>query len=67
MLLIRCVNSGLRACPGQQFALANVAYILTRILQEFQDVKSRDDRPWKENFGLTLCNLNGVHVAFTPA
>lgn len=60
-------HRGLRACPGQQIALAVVAYVLTRILQEFKDIQSRDERPWKEGLGLTMYNANGVHVAFTPA
>lgn len=67
LLLTRPSHRGLRACPGQQIALAVVAYVLTRILQNFKDIQSRDERPWKEGLGLTLYNANGVHVAFTPA
>jgi cytochrome P450 len=61
------LNRGPRVCPGQQLATANVRYLLVRLMQEFKDVQSRDDRPWVEHLGLAIKNVNGVHIALTPA
>jgi len=55
-------NAGPRACPGQQYALAEASYIAIRMLQTFPKIKNCDFRPWKEHLGLNLSNENGVFI-----
>ncbi|KFY82020.1 hypothetical protein V500_10896 [Pseudogymnoascus sp. VKM F-4518 (FW-2643)] len=59
-------NGGPRICVGQQFALTEAGYTLVRLVQEFEKIESRDDRPWLENLHLTLGSANGVHSALFP-
>lgn len=37
-------NGGPRICVGQQFALTEIAYVMVRILQQFDDVNWMGDR-----------------------
>lgn len=64
-------HGGPRTCPGQQFALAELGYTITRILQTFDQVENlmsgdRED-PHKGNLDLkaeiVMQPLHGVHVA----
>ena len=48
---------------GQNFALTEAAYVVTRLLQTFRRIEARDDRPWLELQTLTMAVRNGVHVA----
>ncbi|KGO73224.1 Cytochrome P450 [Penicillium italicum] len=59
-------NGGPRICLGQQFALTEAGYTITRILQNFEAIEARDPNPWTEGLGLTLSNANGTKVALTP-
>lgn len=59
-------NGGPRICIGQQFALTEAGYTITRIMQHFETIENRDPNPWMEDLGLTLGNANGTKVALTP-
>ncbi|KAK0510044.1 hypothetical protein JMJ35_007438 [Cladonia borealis] len=60
-------NDGPRVCPGsmgQQFALTEASYTLTRIFQSFSKIEVVPEdvhKPWIENLTLT-CAVNGVNV-----
>jgi len=58
-------GGGRRTCPGQALAMAEMSYIIVRLLQEFKKIESRDARPWLENLKMTFSNRNGVQVALT--
>ncbi|KAI7777688.1 hypothetical protein LA080_003181 [Diaporthe eres] len=47
-------NGGPRACLGQQYAITETLYIITRFVQEFRSIKARDNLPWTETLGLTV-------------
>ncbi|EMD00887.1 hypothetical protein BAUCODRAFT_187941 [Baudoinia panamericana UAMH 10762] len=59
-------NGGARICLGQQFALTEATYTTVRLCQAFEELESRDDRPWTEMITLTCVNLHGAKVALTP-
>lgn len=56
-------SGGPRVCVGQAQALLSTTYIITRLMQVFERIESRDDRPFVEDISLTLGNFNGLHVA----
>ncbi|KAF2788808.1 cytochrome P450 [Melanomma pulvis-pyrius CBS 109.77] len=60
-------GAGLRQCLAQQKATMETSYIVTRMLQEFKEIKSEDDRPWQAQVALTAKNANGCLVSLTPA
>ncbi|KAF2092939.1 cytochrome P450 [Rhizodiscina lignyota] len=60
-------NGGPRICIGQQYALTEAAYVIVRMLQEYQSMESHDPLPWLEQMAVTCCSANGVKVALTPA
>jgi cytochrome P450 len=60
-------NGGPRICVGQQYALAEVGYVVVRMAQEFKGLESPDGQPWEESLTLTLCSRNGTKVCLTPA
>lgn len=63
-------NGGPRICLGQQFALTEVAYVITRLLQSFKDINTTPDiasQPIKETNTLTLSVTGGVPISVTPA
>ncbi|KAK2597027.1 hypothetical protein N8I77_012901 [Diaporthe amygdali] len=47
-------NGGPRVCLGQQHAITETLYIITRFVQEFQSIEARDNLPWTETLGLTV-------------
>lgn len=47
-------NGGPRACLGQQYAITETLYIITRFVQEFRSIEARDNLPWTETLGLTV-------------
>jgi hypothetical protein len=49
----------------ETFAMTETAYTIVRLVQTFNTIEVRDDRPWEEKIGLTLSSLNGVLVGFT--
>lgn len=60
-------NGGARICIGQRYALTEVGYVLVRMVQEFESIRSTDDRPWEESLALTLCSRNGARVVLVPS
>ena len=59
-------NGGPRICIGQQFALTEAGYTMVRILQNFQTIVDRDEKPFEEALTLTIASFNGTKVAMTP-
>ncbi|QQK45243.1 Cytochrome P450, E-class, group I [Penicillium digitatum] len=59
-------SGGPRICIGQQFALTEAGYTITRIMQNFEKIETRDPDPWTEDLRSTLSNANGTKVALTP-
>lgn len=60
-------TGGPRMCSGQQKAMLETSYVVARMLQEFQRVESRDDRPWVGQVRLTAKNAHGCLVSLIPA
>jgi cytochrome P450 len=60
-------NGGPRICVGQQYALTEAGYAIVRLCQIFKGLEYRDQGPWKEGLGLTLCSGEGTKVALTLA
>jgi cytochrome P450 len=63
-------NGGPRICLGQQFALTEIGYVVVRILQTFNDIKTTQDfvaNPIKEHNTLTLSVSGGVPISFIQA
>lgn len=60
-------GGGMRQCIGQQKALMEASYVITRILQEFTHIESRDSRPWKGHVHLSAHNAHGCNIALFPA
>ncbi|KAI1120702.1 cytochrome P450 52E2 [Nemania abortiva] len=60
-------NAGPRICIGQQFALAQMALIIFRLLQAFKAIERRDDRPPTQKLGINLSMTHGCLVSVTPA
>jgi cytochrome P450 len=60
-------GAGLRQCLAQQKATMETSYLITRLLQEFKEIQSRDERPWQAQVALTAKNANGCLVALTRA
>ena len=60
-------NGGPRICIGQQFALTEASYTITRLMQEFKSIEARDSRPWMESLTLTCAIYPGTLVGLTPA
>jgi cytochrome P450 len=58
-------NGGPRICLGQQFALTEISYTITRILQNYSKVELRDTAPYppKKAVHLTMCHQDGVFVS----
>ncbi|TLD15499.1 uncharacterized protein PgNI_02302 [Pyricularia grisea] len=56
-------NGGPRICVGQQYALTETQYFLTRFLQTFAAIENRDTEPWSMGARLTLTPKNGVLVS----
>lgn len=60
-------NGGPRLCVGQQFALTEMAYTITRILQKYERIENRMSKPpgWKTD--IVLQPAEGVQIALFPA
>lgn len=56
-------NGGPRICVGQQFALTRASYTIVRLVQEFEKIETRDNRPWCEGLHVALSSGNGVLVS----
>lgn len=57
----------LKVAIGQNFALTEAAYVMTRLLQHFTKIEPRDDKPWAELMTLTMAIRNGVKVGLYRA
>lgn len=58
-------NGGPRICLGQQFALTEMGYILTRLVQEYSDIgldEEYHDRPLRVRHSITMSHGDGVRV-----
>lgn len=51
----------------EQFALLETYYIITRLLQTFETMESRDDSEWEELPALAVTCKDGVHVSMFSA
>jgi cytochrome P450 len=60
-------GAGLRQCLAQHKATMETSYIIARMLQEFEEIRSEDDRPWQAQVALTAKNVNGCLVSLKPA
>ncbi|KAI0179936.1 cytochrome P450 [Hypoxylon sp. FL1284] len=60
-------GAGPRQCLAQQKATMETSYIMSRILQEFSEIKSEDDSPYQAKVSLTAKSANGCLVSLTPA
>jgi len=59
-------GGGMRACLGQQKALAEASCTLIRVTQAFKGIESRDDRDWAGDQKLVAKNINGCKVTLIP-
>ncbi|KAG5368233.1 Cytochrome P450 52A12 [Yarrowia sp. C11] len=57
-------NGGPRICLGQQFALTEVGYVLSRLVQTYETLETCDHKPLPPlyNHALTMCHEEGVWV-----
>lgn len=60
-------NGGPRLCVGQQFALTEMGYTVTRILQKYDKVENRMAAPPKWKTDIVLQPAEGVQIAFYAA
>lgn len=61
-------NGGPRICLGQQFALTEASYVLTRLVQLFSSLKPGEknmEYPPKLNSQLTVCLENGCEISLS--
>ncbi|KAM3557991.1 hypothetical protein ARSEF4850_004818 [Beauveria asiatica] len=55
-------GSGPRSCIGQQMAQTEISYVLVRLLQAFEKMESRDERPFCEAEAVSFYNAHGTMV-----
>jgi cytochrome P450 len=60
-------GAGVRQCLAQQKATMEASYVIARMIQQFKEIRSEDDRPYQAQVALTAKNLNGCHVALVVA
>lgn len=61
-------NGGPRICLGQQFALTEMGYVITRLLQEYSDISIQpSDAAVKVRHSLTMCSAQGINISLTRA
>jgi cytochrome P450 len=60
-------NGGPRICIGQQFALTEMAYTITRILQKYDRVECRMEKAPRMKSDIVLQPFEGVKIAFYKA
>jgi cytochrome P450 len=60
-------GAGLRQCLAQQKATMETSYIVSRLLQEFREIRSEDDRKYQAQVALTAKNLFGCVVSLVAA
>ena len=65
---IASFNGGARVCLGQQLALTQATYVVTRMMQEFTSITRRDKKEeWQEKITLNTKSLHGTKVALMKA
>ena len=60
-------SGGPRICPGQQFALTQIAYTVFKFFRVFGGIEVRDDGPFLARTNLTISFPNGCLVAVRRA
>ncbi|KAI0018328.1 cytochrome P450 [Xylariomycetidae sp. FL0641] len=60
-------GAGPRQCLAQQKATMETAYVVSRMLQEFSDIKIEDKEPYLAQVALTAKSAHGCLVSLTPA
>lgn len=60
-------GAGPRQCLAQQKATMETSYVIVRVLQEFETIESRDDRPWQGQVALAAKDANGCLVGLIRA
>ncbi|KAH7020103.1 cytochrome P450 [Ilyonectria destructans] len=55
-------SGGPRICIGQQFALTQMSYLVTRLLQRFDEVEAVDDGPMLQEVSTTMKIVGGCWV-----
>ncbi|KAF7943521.1 hypothetical protein EAE96_011444 [Botrytis aclada] len=60
-------SHGPRSCAGRHKALGEASYIIARMAIQFQQIESRDNRPWTEDVKLVVKNGNGCQIALFSA
>ncbi|KAG5357370.1 Cytochrome P450 52A12 [Yarrowia sp. C11] len=61
-------NGGPRICLGQQFALTEMGYVITRLCQEYSDISIQpSEAPVKVRHSLTMCSADGINISLTRA
>lgn len=59
-------NGGPRICLGQQFALTEAGYVISRLAQIFPNLSSFDDEyPPRKSSHLTMCLQDGVNISLS--
>ncbi|RFU74921.1 hypothetical protein TARUN_7339 [Trichoderma arundinaceum] len=59
-------SAGPKVCMGQTYAYAEMIYVVSRIVQEFDKIDIRDSKPWMEKWSITLVNASGTKVGLVP-
>lgn len=60
-------GGGPRSCLGRTKALGEASYVIVRLMREFGEIESRDDKEWTGQVQLTAKNANGCKIALIPA
>lgn len=60
-------GAGPRKCLGQQKANMETSYIVSRLLQEFSEIRDKEDQPYQAAVALTAKSAHGCQVSLTPA
>ncbi|KAH8704943.1 cytochrome P450 [Talaromyces proteolyticus] len=56
-------HAGPRTCLGQQLSMCLATYSTIRLLQYYERVENRNEKPWQEKLGLNCTSRHGVKVA----
>lgn len=59
-------SAGPKVCLGQTYAYAQMAYIVSRIVQHFERIEERSSEPWVEKWSIILMNASGTKVGMIP-
>ena len=61
-------GGGLRICPGQNLALTETAYVISRFAQEWKEIVCKDEVwEWIEEMKVTASSANGCKLMVVPA